>query len=182
MLRLKRSQSKSGEKREVKNRQRQSTKKERFLRAFSKCGIVTLAAKRSQVNPGTHYKWLASDPSYPERFAEAQQAAVEYLEELLLRKAEGGDTACIIFALKAANPAKYRDNYRVEMSGPNGHPIRTETTMTEAEYVRILTDEELNAIIWAGTTEEELAEMKSRATEAPAVISGPLRIAASPLP
>ncbi len=40
-------------------------------------------------------------------------------EELLLKQAAGGNIAAIIFERKAANPAKDRDNHRLELSGPN---------------------------------------------------------------
>ena len=46
-----------------------------------------------------------------------------------MREAEGGSIAAIIFALKAARPHLYRDNYRVELTGRDGGPISTATAV-----------------------------------------------------
>jgi hypothetical protein len=153
---------------------RKSPKQELFLRAFSKCGIVSLAARQAKINKATHYKWLKDDPSYGERFAQGQETAIEYLEELLLRQAEGGNIAAIIFALKAARPEKYRDNYRVELTGRDGGPISTATVGGVDHYLH-LSDEQLERIAASGLEDVELAPATATALDCPEA-NGRLRI------
>ncbi len=138
---------------------RKSTKQELFLRAFAKCGNVTMAARQVKISKTDHYRWLEKDATYGERFYEAKESAIEYLEELLLREAEKGQIAAIIFALKAARPEKYRDNFtRVELSGPDGGPMSMATAVggTVNHYLH-LSDEDLERIAASGLDEAELA-------------------------
>ncbi len=88
-------------------------------------------------------------------------AAIEFLEELLLKQAEGGNIAAIIFALKAANPAKYRDNHKVEVTGREGGPIESAVTVNQ------LSDAELERIIMQGVEHGELA-IEGELLDAPA--------------
>ncbi len=126
---------------------RKSPKQELFLRAFGKCGNVSMAARQVRISKTDHYRWLANDAKYGERFYEAKETAIEYLEELLLREAEKGQIAAIIFSLKAARPEKYRDNYRVELSGPDGGPISTATAVGGGvNHFLHLSDEQLERI------------------------------------
>jgi hypothetical protein len=134
---------------------RKSPKQELFLKAYSKCGIVSMAARQVKISATSHYRWMASDPTYGERFAAARETAIEHLEELLLREAENGNIAAIIFALKAARPAVYRDNYRLEVSGPNGAPIAT-AGVGQVEHYLHLSDEQLMRIAASGLDEAEL--------------------------
>ncbi len=163
---------------------RVSTKKERFLRAFAKCGIISTASKRSQIGPAQHYRWMKTDAAYPARFADAQRQAIEYLEELLLTQAEAGNTTALIFALKSNCPAKYRENYRVEMSGPNGGPIEMSGDLS-AQF-RELTDAQLYAIIAACREQSEPLRAIVDASMAPPALGGPspgqLRLTGPALP
>jgi hypothetical protein len=169
---------KGDEKLDVKN-PRHSTKKERFLRAISKCGVVTTAAKWAKVSATVHYRWM-SDPEYAERFEAAREAAIEALETVLYREARKANVPLLIFALKALRPEVYRENSRVELTGLNGRPIKTQTNLRSEEAVTLLSDAELLQIIAAGYTPEELRELKEASLET-AVIPAPLLIAA-PLP
>lgn len=99
----------------------------------------------------THYEWLRADKVYAERFAEAQEDAIEFLEQEARRRAIVGveqpvvyqgrfcyetdpstgqrrqlairkySDALLIFLLKAARPERYRD--RFEHTGPEGGSI-----------------------------------------------------------
>lgn len=106
---------------------------------------ITHAARAVGIDPRRHYDWLETDPDYPARFTEAEEAAIQELEREARRRAIEGveepagwykgrpggyvrrysDTLLIVL-LKAARPAKYRE--RFEHSGPGGGPIETKVT------------------------------------------------------
>ena len=155
---------------------RKSPKQELFLKAFSKCGNVSMAARQVKISKTDHYRWLKDDATYGERFYEAKECAIEYLEELLLREAEKGQIAAIIFALKAARPEKYRDNFsRIELSGPDGGPMSMATAVGETvNHYLHLSDEDLERI---AATSDVLDELDSDSPQpALAESNGQLRI------
>jgi hypothetical protein len=144
---------------------RRTPKQELFLRAYSKCGIVAMAARQTKMSQTNHYRWLATDATYGARFAEAGETAIQHLEELLLKQAEGGNIAAIIFSLKAARPEKYRDNYRIEMTGRDGGPVSMATAVGGGvNHYLHLSDDDLERIAASGLDEAELA---------PAIPEGP---------
>jgi hypothetical protein len=129
------------------------------------------------VSRQSHYDWLRDDPSYAAKFDEADDLAADRMEAVLFEEAvKTRNPTLLIFINKALKPAKYRDNYRVEMSGPNGRPIETQTTLTEREYVQTLTDDELRQIVAEGIVSGEI----ERPTP-PIALNRQLRISA-PLP
>lgn len=99
------------------------------------------AAQVAGIDRGTHYRWLQDDPEYAAAFAESSESAIERLEREAVRRAAEGvsepvyhrgqvvghvqkySDTLLIFLLKAARPDKYRDNVRMEHSGPDGGPI-----------------------------------------------------------
>jgi hypothetical protein len=164
------------EKRRAPKKRRRTPKQEVFLRFFARCGIVAMAARQAKISKASHYRWLESDPTYGERFAEAREEAIEYLEELLLKQCEGGNLIAIIFALKAARPAVYRDNYRIEMSGPNGGPISTATVGGVDHYLH-LSDEQLERIAATAVDEDELVSSDAELVTPTLPASDRLRIA-----
>ena len=105
-------------------------KKRVFLQAYSRCGNIT-----------------KDDPDYPELFAEAQEAAADYLEaEAWRRAAEGTEKGIyykgkkvdiqkeysdtlLIFLMKGIMPEKYRDRSYTEISGPGGGPVQFESQL-----------------------------------------------------
>ncbi len=117
-------------------------KKKAFLEAYAKTGNVSTAAEASNIDRSYHYRWMLSDPKYPEAFESAKGQALEVIEAELHRRAvEGveepvgwyqgkpGGTVkrysdnLLMFMLKKLNPA-YRD--KVEHTGPDGGPITIE--------------------------------------------------------
>jgi hypothetical protein len=62
-----------------------------------------------------HYHWLQRDAAYQAAFSEAQQMVGDWLEEVAVRRATEGEApsdVLLIFLLKAAKPAKYRETQR----------------------------------------------------------------------
>jgi hypothetical protein len=115
-------------------RQDSTPKKAAFLAAYTHTCSITKAAEAAQMDRGTHYFWLASDPGYKARFEATKETAVETLEDEAVRRAYHGverpmtvagkrelvkeySDTLLIFLLKAARPGKYRDNYNVHVEG-----------------------------------------------------------------
>jgi len=91
-------------------------KKRVFLAAFSECGTVTQAAEQADICRRTHTNWL-KDPAYAAAFEDATEMAGDSLEVEARRRAFAGSDTLLIFMLKAARPAKFRDNVHHEHDG-----------------------------------------------------------------
>lgn len=116
-------------------KRKRTTKKGPFLAAFAKLGNVTSACKSAKCSRVQVYAWLKDDPEFAKQFDEAQQEAMEHLEEEARRRAVTGtlkpvfylgsqcgqireySDTLLIFLMKAGNPQKYRENSRVEHAG-----------------------------------------------------------------
>jgi len=148
------------------------SKKDAFLAAFETEGTITHAAEKIGIERKMHYYWMANDPDYPERFAAAERAACHALEREARRRAiEGTDKpvyqggklvghireysdTLLIFLLKAADPAKYRDN-------PNMGQYDVSLTVTQKPDLQGLTTEELTQL-------RELMQKAGKAAALPA--------------
>lgn len=62
----------------------------KFLEAFAVSCSVQKAARWAGVHRQCHYDWLREDSTYPSRFAEARQRAVQELEDEAVRRAKDG--------------------------------------------------------------------------------------------
>src|ERR1700735_2042298 len=89
-------------------------KKRAFLSAFSRCGSISKAAKRAQIDRRTHYDWLHDDPAYMGAFAQAKIEAGDALEDRMMEMAFEGNVTAGIFLLKGLKPEKFKD--RVEQT------------------------------------------------------------------
>lgn len=104
-------------------------KQEAFLDAYEIVATIIGAAKRAGISQRIHYFWLVNDPTYPVRFARAEEAATQRLEQEARRRALIGvskpvfqngkqvgsvqeySDALTIFLLKSRRPEKYRERY-----------------------------------------------------------------------
>ncbi len=121
-----------------------SPKQAAFLAAYRLCGNITKAAGIAEINPNTpRANWYA-DPGFERAMAEAGDEAIEHLEEEARRRAFDGvdepvfykgspcgvvrkySDTLLIFLLKAAKPAKYRDAYE-----QNKQPVKATATATK---------------------------------------------------
>lgn len=114
---------------------------ERFIGALSKHGVVTAAAKAARISRKTVYERRAEDKDFAELWDDAIEQAADMLEREAVRRAytgtlrpiyQGGEKVgsvreysdtLMIFLLKGARPGKYRENHKVEVSGPGGGAI-----------------------------------------------------------
>ncbi len=105
----------------------------KFLAAFAACGSILPASRSAQIDRGSHYSWMRTDPTYPERFRQAEIEAARALEDEAVRRARAGirrpvlhkgkqvyvpgeplftteySDSLLMFLLKANNPDKFRD-------------------------------------------------------------------------
>ena len=103
----------------------------RFLRELALSGNITYAARQVGVNPATVHKARNGSKDFAAQFNQAMEEAVGILEIEARRRAVDGvdrpvfhlgeivghvrefSDTLLIFLLKAARPAKYRENVRV---------------------------------------------------------------------
>ncbi len=115
-----------------------------FLDALRDGGVVRYAAQEAHVNRATVYALVQADPEFAKAFDDAREEAIQAMEREARRRAlegidepvyQGGklvgrvrkySDVLLMFLLKASRPAVYRDNVRIEASGPNGGPIQHE--------------------------------------------------------
>jgi hypothetical protein len=129
-------------------------KKRAFLVAYSESGNVSGSCAQVGIERATEWYWR-SDAAFVAAKAYAWQLAAEKLEAEAFRRAHDGveepvfqggaevgrvrkySDTLLIFLLKGAKPNTYRDQWKGEISGPDGGPIRTALDLSK------LTEEEL---------------------------------------
>lgn len=97
-----------------------------FLSHLAAYGVVTHAAEAAGVDHSTVYAARLRDPKFAAAWDDALEQATDALEREARRRAFDCSDTLLIFLLKGARPHKYRDNYRVEHSGPDGGAIAVE--------------------------------------------------------
>ncbi len=106
----------------------------KFLAAYAEVGHISEAAKIAKCNRAVHYQAMKKSEDYALAFSFARQQAVEVLEIEARRRAvdgweepvyQGGELVgtkrkfsdiLLIFLLKAANPDKYADRQKTELT------------------------------------------------------------------
>lgn len=110
-------------------------------------GSVTRACEAIDVARLTAYRWREADAEFAKAWDDAKRAGLDALEDEALRRAyEGYDKPIVhqgvitdtvreysdtlaIFLLKGGKPEKYRDNARVELTGKDGGPVKTQVVI-----------------------------------------------------
>lgn len=114
---------------------------DKFISALARTGNVTVAARAARISRTAAYEKRTEDEAWGKLWDEAIETAGDLLEEEARRRAHTGvlkpiyqggarvgsvreySDTLLIFLLKGARPAKYRENHRVEVSGPGGGAI-----------------------------------------------------------
>jgi len=112
-------------------------KKSAFLDALGKGYSVSGAAKAAGATRNTFYKHRREEPEFAAAWDEAYEIGTDRLEDVLQVRALEGNTAELIFALKSRRPERYRDNTRIEHTGPGGGPIEIDVDARESLARRI---------------------------------------------
>jgi hypothetical protein len=124
-----------------------------FLAEFERQHIVTGAAKAAGVGRSTVYERRKADREFATAWADIEERSTELLEREAYRRAavgtdkpvfQGGEQVgtikefsdvLLIFLLKARRPATYREQHKIEHSGPDGGPIAAEIVTVGAKEV-----------------------------------------------
>lgn len=123
-----------------------------ILQRFSECGSILQACEESGVSRDCHYRWLATDPEYKERFAEAKRQAIDALEARVFQRANVESDRLAEFLLRGLRPEVYGDRFKGEISGPNGGPIEVgPVDLTKLSIERL---EQLKAIAMEARAEK----------------------------
>jgi hypothetical protein len=114
---------------------------DKFIAHLSKHGVVSVAAKAAGTSRTEVYRERAEDKAFADRWNDALEQAGDMLEKEAIRRAYSGvmrpvyqggakvgsvreySDTLLIFLLKGARPGKFRENHRVEVSGPGGGAI-----------------------------------------------------------
>ena len=97
-----------------------------------------LAASLAGVPDATATIWRARSPEFQAMLAAAEERRVQLLEAEAWRRAVGGSDTMLIFMLKAARPAVYRENHTIELTGPNGAPLELSDPQRAARIAALL--------------------------------------------
>jgi hypothetical protein len=117
----------------------QPERQRRFLAAFAASGSILRASRAAGIHRQTHYWWMREDPTYMQRFRQAEYQAVRMLEDEAVRRAVDGvrkpifykgkpiricgeivyeteySDALLIQLLKAYHPEKFGDKPQVQV-------------------------------------------------------------------
>jgi hypothetical protein len=124
-----------------------------FLQAFAETGLVIEAAKKAKVARSTVYEERDRNQDFAKAWAAVEEWTTEEMEQEARRRAVLGveepvyhqgklidhvrrySDTLLIFLLKARRPEVYRENHRVEHTGPDGGPIQTQELIpSDAEW------------------------------------------------
>ena len=112
-----------------------------FLAALADTGNVRAACTAAEIGHSTVYDRRKAVDRFADAWDDAMEQAADMLEAEALRRAAHGvkepvyykgkvvghvlkySDVLLIFLLKAARPAKFRDHYRVEHTGKDGGPL-----------------------------------------------------------
>lgn len=137
-------------------------KKRAFLVAYAELGSIPKACEAAGIERKSEWHWR-SDPVFVEAKAYAWQLAAEKLEAEAFRRAHDGveepvfqsggevgrvrkySDTLLIFLLKGAKPNTYRDQWKGEISGPDGGPIRTAVDLSKLSEEELATLERIAA-------------------------------------
>lgn len=118
-----------------------------FCAALAETCQVSKACVAVGITRQTAYEWRREIPEFAEAWKRAVEVGTSVLEDEAIRRAQEGwdepvfhqgaqcgtvrkySDTLLIFALKAHNPEKYRDNHRMELTGADGGPV----VITESE-------------------------------------------------
>jgi len=117
---------------------------DRFFEALRNTGNVRAACQAAGVSRWTVYDRKAHDEEFADRWAQAEEEAIEVLEAEARRRATTGQSdTLLIFLLKSHRPAKYRESYRVEHAGKVEHQVEAAvkvdlSVLTSAELAQLM--------------------------------------------
>lgn len=123
--------------------------KARFLIALEeKLGIVTYAAAEVGIHRRTVYDWQESDPDFARAVREIDNRQLDFVEAALLKNIKDGCTRAQTFYLSTKGRARGYTT-RVEISGPQEGPIRSEVSVNVDEARSEMSDKAMSSAMKA---------------------------------
>ena len=127
--------------------------RDKFIATLRETGNVAYSCSIAVVRNWTAYRARRDHPNFAAQWDDALAEACGLLEEEARRRATEGiarpvfhdgkrcgeiqvcSDRLLIFLLKAHNPARFRENYHMEVAGKDGRPIETRdvTGLSDAE-------------------------------------------------
>ena len=107
-----------------------------FLKCYRERGTIVHAATDAGIGRQTVYDWAAKDEEFAEQLDDVKEELIAALERSMYERAVKGDTLAGIFLLKALRPNVYRENVRLEHSGPDGGTIPLSVIDAATKYAR----------------------------------------------
>lgn len=97
-----------------------------FAKVLEETCNVTEAARQAGISRNTAYLWKHDDPTFAQAWIDAEEAAVDKLEQVAFERARAGlSDRMHEILLKAHRPKKYQEKYQLEHTGPGGGAIVT---------------------------------------------------------
>lgn len=94
-------------------------------------GFVSVAAKNLQCSDETVRNYIKRYALCRQAVTDAREAMIDYAEGKLYQNIQNNDTVSILFFLKTqAKHRGYSERSQVEVTGPDGGAIRSDTTVT----------------------------------------------------
>lgn len=127
-----------------------------FCAALAETGQVSKACTAVGISRQTAYGWREDLPAFAEAWDRASKISTSVLEDEAVRRAnEGWDEpvyhqgvqcgtvrkysdTLLIFSLKARDPAKYRENTRMELTGADGGPVEIDDKDAAARIAKLM--------------------------------------------
>lgn len=97
--------------------------RETFLATLRDTCNVSESARSAGIGRRTAYEWRDADPAFAVEWDDAEQEAIDKLEQVARDRAIDTSDRMLEILLKAHRPEKYVDRYRTEHTGKDGGPI-----------------------------------------------------------
>lgn len=126
--------------------------KETFVRELkSRLGLMMMTCEAMNISYETVRGWAKTDPDFLAQISGVQEYTLDVVEQRFLKKiVDEGDTTAMIFYLKTKGKGRGFST-RVELTGANGGPIESESTIKVSEIQKELPADVLDAIIMSST-------------------------------
>ena len=109
--------------------------RETFLAVLRESCNVSAAARAAQVDRRTPYSWRDADPEFAELWTQAEEEAVDTLEQVAWDRATSTSDRMLEILLKGHRPQKYKDRVETQHTGKDGVSLADEAA-TAAENVQ----------------------------------------------
>ena len=119
--------------------------RETFLNVLEETCNVSEAARQAGIGRSSAYEWRNDDPSFAAAWDDAEQVAIDKLEQVARERAIDSSDRMLEILLKAHRPEKYVDRYRTELTGKDGGPVEYRNLSDEEIEQRIAAHEEARA-------------------------------------